>query len=76
MVLYWTPDHPQSCPDPDQLQVPLSWVKGRFYVGFHFPFVKLLVIGYWFHAYLIGEYWGGSKCYPHMWESNELRIVI
>ena len=28
-----------------------------------FPFFKLLGIGYWFHAYLIGEYWGGRKYY-------------
>ena len=69
MVLYLTPYHQQSCPGHDQLHVTLCWVKGRFYGWFHFPFVKLLIIGYWFHAYLIGEYWDGSKYYPHMWES-------
>jgi len=41
---------------PDQLQVPPCWVKGRFYGGFNFPFMKLIEIGYWFHAYLIGDY--------------------
>ena len=31
--------------------------------GPHFPFEKLLGIGYWFYDYLIGEYRGVSKYY-------------
>ena len=72
MVLYRTPYRPQSSPRPDQFQVSLCREKE----GYHFTFVKLLAIGSWFHAYLIGEYWLGGKYYPHMWEIAELKSVI
>ena len=77
MVLYCTPDQPQFCSIPDQLQVPICWGKGRFYEGFHFPFVKLLGICHWLHAYLTGRGFGvGASIITLMWESTELRTVI
>ena len=63
MVLYSTSYQLQVSFGPDLLQVLLCWFEGNFYGGSNFSFFKLLGIGYWFHAYLIGEYRGGRKYY-------------